>query len=150
MKSLLTLVGATALLFIAMARQFFYGWYLLWSIPFFLLLRDKRLSYTVILCLLLIYPNYTQDSFTSLGCEETRHWQDELVIVDGWSTEINIKGDFVNASQVSAHVDSDGTNGRFWFDTRNVTNDAYLNNISISYTKIVEINFDKSMEFVFR
>ncbi|MCK4568236.1 MAG: DUF2029 domain-containing protein, partial [Candidatus Thorarchaeota archaeon] len=149
-NSLFALVGATALLFIAMARQFFYGWYLLWSIPFFLLMRDKRLSYTIIICLLLIYPNYTHDNFTSLGFEETRHWQDEFVTVDGWSTEINIKGDFVNASQVSAHVDSDGTNGRFWFDTRNVTNDAYLNNISISYTKVVEINFDKSMEFVAR
>lgn len=149
-NSLLALVGATALLFIAMARQFFYGWYLLWSIPFFLLLRDKRLSYTVILCLLLVYPNYTHDNFTSLGFEETRHWQDEFVTVDGWSSEIDIKGDFVNASQVSAHVDSDGTNGRFWFDTRNVTDDAYLRNISISYTKVVEINFDKSMEFVAR
>ncbi len=150
LNSLLALVGATALLFIAMARQFFYGWYLLWSIPFFLLLRDKRLSYTVILCLLLIYPNYTHDSFTSLGFEETRHWQDEFITVDGWSSEIDIKGNFVNASQVSAHVDSDGTNGRFWFDTRNVTDDAYLKNISISYTKVVEINFDKSMEFVAR
>ena len=149
-NSLLALVGATALLFIAMARQFFYGWYLLWSIPFFLLLRDKRLSYTVILCLLLIYPNYTHDNFTSLGFEETRHWQDEFVTVDGWSSNIDIKGDFVNASQVSAYVDSDGSNGRFWFDTRNVTDDAYLRNISISYTKVVEINFDKSMEFVAR
>lgn len=150
LNSLLALVGATALLFIAMARQFFYGWYLLWSIPFFLLLRDKRLSYTVILCLLLVYPNYTHDNFTSLGFDETRHWEDEFVTVDGWSSNIDIKGDFVNASQVSAHVDSDGTNGRFWFDTRNVTDDAYLNNISISYTKVVEIDFDKSMEFVAR
>jgi hypothetical protein len=56
----------------------------------------------------------------------------------------------VNASQISANIDSDGTNGRFWFDTRNVTDDAYLRNISISYTKVVEINFDKSMEFVAR
>ncbi|MCK5388908.1 MAG: DUF2029 domain-containing protein [Candidatus Thorarchaeota archaeon] len=150
LKSLLTLVGATALLFIAMARQFFYGWYLLWSIPFFLLFRDKRLSYTVILCLLLVFPNYTHDNFASLGFEETRHWEDEFVTVDGWSSEIDIKGDFVNASQVSAHVDSDGTNGRFWFDTRNVTDDAYLQNVSISYTKVVEIDFDKSMEFVAR
>ncbi len=149
-KSLLTLVKATALLFIAMARQFFYGWYLLWSIPFFLLIRDKRLSYTVILCLLLVFPNYTHDNFASLGFEETRHWEDEFVTVDGWATNIDIKGDFVNASQVSANVDSDGTNGRFCFDTRNITDDAYLRNISISYTKVVEINFDKSMEFVAR
>ncbi len=149
-NSLLALVGATALLFIAMARQFFYGWYLLWSIPFFLLLRDQRLSYTVILCLLLVYPNYTHDNFTSLGYEETRQWQDEFIEVDGWTSDINIKGDFVNASQVSAQVDTDGTDGRFWFDTRNVTDDAYLRNITISYTKVVDIDFEESMEFVAR
>ncbi|MFW9843614.1 MAG: glycosyltransferase 87 family protein, partial [Candidatus Thorarchaeota archaeon] len=125
-NSLLALVGATALLLIAMARQFFYGWYLLWSIPFFLLLRDQRLSYTVILCLLLVYPNYTHDNFASFGFEETRLWEDEFVSVNGWTSEINIKGDFVNASEVSAYVVSDGAEGQFWFDTRNVTDNDFL------------------------
>jgi len=146
--ALLVLVGATALLLIAMARQFFYGWYLLWCIPFFFLLRDKRLSYTVILCLLLLYPNYTHDNFAGLGFEETRQWQDEFGTVEGWSSNVNIKGGNVNISQVSAHVDSDGTNGRFWFDTRNVTDDMYLRNISFSYIKVVEFSFDETTELV--
>jgi hypothetical protein len=147
-NSLLALVGATALLLIAMARLFFYGWYLLWSIPFFLLLRDRRLSYTVVLCLLLVYPNFISDNFASLGFEETRQWQDEFGTVDGWSPYVNIIGNSVNISQVSAHVDSDGINGRFWFDTRNVINDSYLSNVSFSYTKIVDFNYEDTTEFV--
>jgi len=146
--ALLVLVGATALLLIAMARQFFYGWYLLWCIPFFFLLRDKRLSYTVILCLLLLYPNYTHDNFAGLGFKETRQWQDEFGTVEGWSSNVNIKGENVNISQVSAYVDSDGTNGRFWFDTRNVTDGTYLRNISFSYIKVVEFSFDETTELV--
>jgi len=147
-EALLVLVGATALLLIAMARQFFYGWYLLWSIPFFLLLRDKRLSYTVILCLLLLYPNYTHDNFVSLGFEETRQWQDEFTNVEGWTSNISIKGNNVNISQVSAHVDSVGTYGQFWFDTTKITNSSYLSNVSISYVKMVEISFEDTTEFV--
>lgn len=147
---LLTLIGATALLLVAMARLFFYGWYLLWSIPFFLLLRDRRLSYTVILCLLLVYPNYTTDNFASLGFGETRQWQDEFNAVDGWITQVNIKGSGVNSSQVSASVDTDGANGQFWFDTRNITNTAYLSQVSFSYIKDVEFSFERTTEFVVR
>jgi hypothetical protein len=149
-NSLLVLVGSTSLLLFAMTRLFFYGWYLLWSIPFFLLLRDKRLSYTVILCLLLSYPNYTHDNFASLGFEETREWQDEFKTVNGWLPIINIKGGGVNASQVTAYVFSDGTNGRFWFNTRAVTDDSALNNVSISYVKTVCISFKQTTEIVAR
>ncbi|MHA2383151.1 MAG: glycosyltransferase family 87 protein [Candidatus Thorarchaeota archaeon] len=149
-NSLLALVGATSLLFIAMVRQFFYGWYLLWSIPFFLLLRDRRLSYTVILCLLLVYPNYTHDNFASLGFEETRQWHDEFETVGGWSSNVHIIGNKVNVSQVASRVDSDGVNGQFWFDTRNVTNSTYLSNVSFSYTKVVDFDYDETTEFVAR
>ncbi len=148
LNSLLVLVGATSLLLIAMTRLFFYGWYLLWSIPFFLLLRDKRLSYTVILCLLLAYPNYTHDNFASLGFEETRQWQDEFVTVEGWNPYINIRGNGVNASQVDAFISSDGTTGRFWFDTRNVSDDSVLNNVSFSYVKAVDFDFKETTEIV--
>lgn len=150
LNSLLALIGATALLLIAMARMFFYGWYLLWSIPFFLLLRDRRLSYTVLLCLLLVYPNYTHDNFASLGFEETRQWQDEFVTMEGWTPHVNIKGDYVNASQVAAYVATDGVNGQFLFDTRNITEDAFLSNVTVSYTKTVEFSFDMTTEFVAR
>jgi hypothetical protein len=149
-NTVLVIIGATALLLIAMARLFFYGWYLLWSIPFFLLLRDQRLSYTVLLCLLLVYPNYTNDNFAGLGFEETRQWQDGFSTVDGWASHINIEGDYVNASQLSASVDTDGTNGRFWFDTRQVVDDAYLNNVSFSYTRAVYFTFDGTTAFVAR
>ena len=149
-NALMTLIGATALLLIAMARLFFYGWYLLWSIPFFLLLRDRRLSYIVILCLLLVYPNYTNDNFASLGFEETRQWQDGFSAINGWIPQVNIEGPGVNSSQVSAYVDASGGNGRFWFDTQNVTDTALLSNVSFSFTKNVDFNFLRTTEFVAR
>jgi hypothetical protein len=149
-NSLLALMGATSLLLMATASQVFFGWYLLWSIPFFLLLRDRRLSYVVILCLLFVYPSYTHDSFASLGFEEARQWEDEFGLVDGWSSYVNIQGDGVNTSQVSAYVETDGINGRFWFDTRDVTNDSYLSNVSFSFVKMVDFSFDETTEFVTR
>jgi hypothetical protein len=138
-NSLLVLVGAVSLV---------YGWYLLWSIPFLLLMPDKRVSYAVILCLLLIYPNYTSDNFANLGFSEPRQWQDEFDAVDGWTSHVNINGIGVNASLVSTHVDSDGTNGRFWFDTRSVTSDEALHNVSFSFTKEVAFDFQKETDFV--
>ena len=147
-NSLLVLVGAVSLVFMAMTQLFFYGWYLLWSIPFLLLLPDKRVSYAVILCLLLIYPNYTSDNFVNLGFSEPRQWQDEFDVMDGWTPHVNINGIGVNASMVSIHVDSDGTNGRFWFDTRNVRSDAALHNVSFSFTKEAAISFQESTDFV--
>ncbi|MFW9871347.1 MAG: glycosyltransferase family 87 protein [Candidatus Thorarchaeota archaeon] len=149
-KSLLALIGATALLLIAMVRNFFYGWYLLWSIPFFLLLRDRRLALTIILGLLLVYPNYTYDNFASLGFEETRQWQDEFQTVEGWSTHIGIQGNNVNINQVKSHVNSDGMNGLFWFDTRNITDNSYLSNVTISFTKVVDFRFNETTEFASR
>jgi len=149
-NSMLVLVGAAALIMVAMTQLFFYGWYLLWSIPFLLLLPEKRLSYTIILCLLLMYPNYTSDNFANLGFEEQRRWQDEFNDVDGWSSVVNIIGSDVNVSQVSAYIDSDGTTGEFWFDARNVTNDDDLTSVSISYIKVVNFSFDDTTEFVAR
>jgi hypothetical protein len=150
LNALLVLVGATVLLIISMANQVFYGWYLLWSIPFFLLMRDRKLGYTVILCLLLVYPSYTHDNFATLGFEEIRYWEDEFDIVDDWSIHVNILDNFVNASQVSNHIDSDGTHGRFWFDTRNITDQSYLSNVSFSYTRSVVLGFEDTTEFVAR
>ena len=149
-NALMTLIGATALLLVAMARLFFYGWYLLWSIPFFLLLRDRRLSYIVILCLLLVYPNYTNSNFAGPGFVETRQWQDEFNTVNGWVPHVNIEGPGVNSSQVSAYVDANGGNGRFWFDTQNITDTALLSNVSFSFTKNVYFTFQKTTEFVVR
>jgi hypothetical protein len=51
---------------------------------------------------------------------------------------------------VASRVDSDGVNGQFWFDTRNVTNSTYLSNVSFSYTKVVNFDYDETTEFVAR
>ncbi|MFX1578942.1 MAG: glycosyltransferase family 87 protein [Promethearchaeota archaeon] len=147
-NSLLVLIGAVSLILIPMTQLFFYGWYLLWSIPFLLLMPDRRLSYTILVCLLLMYPNYTSNNFAGLGFDEPRQWQDEFTTVGNWSTSVNIKGNDMNASQISGFVKSNGQTGEFWFDTRNTTNDDDLSSLSISYIKLVELSFEDTTEFV--
>ena len=149
-ETLLLLIGSTALLIIVLSRLFFFGWYLLWSIPFFLLMRDRRLGYIVIIGLLLIFPNYTSDNFSSLGIKETRYWEDNFDSVNDWSMHINIKGSSVNASDLSMNVISDENGARFRFDTRNIVNSSFLENISFSYTQNVSIVFNDSIDFVTR
>ena len=146
--AVLVLAGATSLLFIAMIRLYYYGWYLLWAIPIFLLVKDRRLGITVIICLLLVYPNYSSDNFATLGCGEPRQWQDDLSTVNNWSTKINIHGNFVNQSQVTSSINSDGDIMRLMFDTRNVTNESCLSNISISYTQAVLFDFNEATELI--
>ncbi|MDF1540149.1 MAG: glycosyltransferase family 87 protein [Candidatus Thorarchaeota archaeon] len=149
--SLLILISATLLLLIALSRDVFYGWYLLWSIPLFLLLKDRRLALTVILCLLLVYPSYTHDNFVSLGFEEERLWSDDMIEVNGWTTYINTTTSLANSSVVSAGVRSADNNsaGLFWFDTSDVEQ-GQLENLTIEYSLNVEAFLDANIEFVAR
>lgn len=149
-ETLLLLIGSTALLVIVLSRLFFFGWYLLWSIPFFLLLRDRRLGYIVIIGLLLIFPNYGSDNFSSVGIRETRYWEDNFDSMNDWSMHFNIKNSSVNASDLSMNVTSDENGAQFRFDTRSIVNSSFLDDISFSYTQNVSIVFDDSIDFVTR
>jgi len=149
-NSLVLLVSGALLLVMTLSRGVFYGWYLLWSLPMFLLLRNKRLAILTLLCLLLIYPSYTHDNFASLGFEENRLWQDEFTSMDGWVPYVNISGTGLGPNLVEAGVRSNGDLGEFWFDTSDVSNESQLENVTISYTKSVQIGFNPDIEFVTR
>jgi hypothetical protein len=150
LNALLVLVGATFMLLLAMSREVFYGWYLLWSIPLFLLMRDRRLGFTVILCLLLVYPSYTHDNFSNLGFEEERIWDEEFVDVSDWSQFINTSASITNASFISAGVTIQEDSGCFWFNTSRIRNESRLENVSISFTKEVDFTFESTTEFAAR
>jgi hypothetical protein len=149
-NSMVLLVSGALLLAITMARGVFYGWYLLWPLPMFFLLKKKRFVILTLLCLLLIYPSYTHDNFASLGFDETRLWQDEFISMDEWTPYVNMSGTGLEPNLVEAGVRSNGDLGEFWFDTSNVSNTSQLENVIISYTKSVQIGFNLDIEFVTR
>ena len=149
-NSLILLVSGALLLIMTMSRGVFYGWYLLWAIPMFFLLRNKRLAILTLLCLLLIYPSYTHDNFASLGFDEHRLWQDEFVSMDGWTPYVNMSGTGLAPNLAEAGVSSNGDLGEFWFNTSNVSNESQLEHVIISYTKSVQIGISLDIEFVTR
>ncbi len=149
-NSLVLLGSGAVLLIMTLSRGVFYGWYLLWSLPMFFLLRNKKLAILTLLCLLLIYPSYTHDNFASLGFEENRLWQDEFTSMDGWVPYVNVSGTGLQPNLVEAGVSSNGGLGEFWFNTSDVSNASQLENVTISYTKSVQIDFSLDIEFVTR
>ena len=150
LDSLLILVSATILLLLAMSREVFYGWYILWSLPLFLLVRNKRLMLTVVLCLLLVYPSYTHDNFATLGFQEQRIWSDDFESVEGWVCLVNVSNSGLDPSQIVAGVETDGQSGRFWINTTGVYNTTLLRNVTVSFTKAVSIVFEPTTEFAAR
>jgi len=146
-RSLLVLLSATILLMSTLIRNVFYGWYLLWSLPLFFLLKRKPLALTLILCLLLLYPSYTHDNFESLGYNENRVWNEDFA-PDAWSVTVNTSGVF-DASLVSASFQTAGQHARLTFDTTHV-NKSVLPNLTITYRRAVFFRFDESTEFVAR
>jgi len=144
------LVCGTILLFASLSRDVFYGWYFLWSLPFFLLLRDRRIGLLVVLSLLLLYPSYTHDNFASLGFDEQRLWSEEFDSSEGWSIYVNVSDTGIDPSLVVANVSSAGGIGRFEFNTTLVQDLAVLRNITIQYTKQVAVSFDYFTEFTAR
>ncbi|MFW9851019.1 MAG: ArnT family glycosyltransferase [Candidatus Thorarchaeota archaeon] len=150
-ETLFILICAILMLLAALSRSVFYGWYLLWSIPLFLFLKNRRLSLTVILCLLLVYPSYTHDNFVSLGFDEERLWSEDMNDLDQWTTYINTTTSPSNAGLLRAGVNrTDDSNEAFlWFDTRNSQREQ-LQNVSIEYALNADVFLDENIEFVAR
>ncbi|MHA1247395.1 MAG: ArnT family glycosyltransferase [Candidatus Thorarchaeota archaeon] len=146
-QSLLILLCATILLMSTLIRDVFYGWYLLWSLPLFFLLKKRSLALTLILCLLLLYPSYTHDNFESLGYNENRVWSEDFTF-NAWSVAVNTSS-VVNSSFVGASIEILNHSARLVFDTTHV-NKSQLTNVSIVYQRRAFFRFDRSTEFVVR
>ncbi len=141
------LISAVFLLFGIMLRDVFYGWYLLWSLPLFLLVRDRRLALTTVVALLLLYPSYTYDNFASLGIEEPRAWSEEFNTVDGWSTRVLLSGQEIANSSVTGSITTDGRVGRLIFDASAVDNMTYLHDIEVEFSLPVTFQLGSMNEF---
>ena len=149
-ESLLLLALAIALLLTSMSRSAVFGWYLLWSVPFFLLLKNRHLALTVVLCLLLVYPGYTHDNFASLGYQEPTVWSDDMTQVGNWSVHVSTLGSCADLDNLTAGVESSGPNARFWFDTTKLANVSCLDNVTVQYTQAAYVEFGALTEFVTR
>ncbi len=149
-ETLFMLIAALSLLFALLMRDVFYGWYLLWSLPLFLLVRDRRLVLTAVLTLMLLYPSYTYDNFATLNIEGTRIWSDEFETVDGWSTRVLFNGQERPNSSVLATITTDGEIGRLSFNTTAVTNMTQLDETAIEFSRPVTIQLNAQTEFVGR
>ncbi|MEM2143125.1 MAG: glycosyltransferase family 87 protein [Candidatus Thorarchaeota archaeon] len=149
-NDLLILVMGVVFLLTTMIRDVFYGWYLLWSIPLFLLMRDRRTGIIVVLSLLLLHPGYTHDSFVSSGLPEQRTWVNDFETAGNWTVSVNSSIPEVDPASVHAGVDIEGGVGRYWFDTTSVENTTLLANVTILFTTCTEIPFDTNTDFVVR
>ncbi|MFX0106896.1 MAG: glycosyltransferase 87 family protein, partial [Candidatus Hodarchaeota archaeon] len=105
-ETLALLAAVTMMLLLSLSKQVFYGWYLLWAIPFLLLIKDRRLVFIIIVCMMLIYPSYTHDNFMSLGRVEERTWSDEFNNVNTWRTFIEVGDTSLTTSMISTGMRS--------------------------------------------
>jgi hypothetical protein len=141
---------AIALLLVSMSRTQVFGWYLLWSLPVFLLIKNRQLALTVGLCLLLLYPGYTTDNFASLGFQENAGWNDNMTNIGNWSVHVNTLGSCADPHNITAGVESSGSNARFWFDTTKLANSSCLDGVTLQYTEAAHVEFGPLTEFVTR
>ncbi|NWF95425.1 MAG: DUF2029 domain-containing protein [Candidatus Thorarchaeota archaeon] len=145
-ESMFFLACGTILLLASMLRDVFYGWYLLWSLPLFLVLKNRKLGLTLVLCLLLVYPCFTHDNFAGLGFDEPRIWSDDPVSSYGWTG--NVSGvPSLNTSLVTYGVLTTNDTTRFWFDTTSLKS-SEVENLSIELVRQVQIPLDVTTEFV--
>ncbi|MHA2067663.1 MAG: glycosyltransferase 87 family protein, partial [Candidatus Thorarchaeota archaeon] len=144
-KILMTSVGL--LLLLSLSRHVFYGWYLLWAIPPLLLMRDRRLMLTILVCFLMLYPSYTHDNFANLGYSEEKTWRDDFTDVGDWSMTINLTDSGIDPTQISARVQSIHGIGAFSINARQVENPAALSNVSVTWSRNVTIPVTSQTEF---
>ncbi len=148
-ESTLFLYSGAILLLLSLSRDVFYGWYLLWSVPFFLLLKNRRLGLTIVLALLLVYPSYTHDNFSSVGYAEARLWDGRFQSSMQWSVFVNTSG-VIDDDLIHASFAAKEDKGYFRFNTTAVTNRTLLSNVSIVYTRYVSFHFNDTVDFAAR
>ncbi len=129
----------------------YYGWYLLWPLPFLMLLKDRRLLLLSLTCILIVYPTFTYDNFIGLGIEEEKTWSDDFSTLEGWDSYLNLtSAPDIAPWQVAYGITSDGVGATFWCDSTQVEDLESLRNVSIVFHKNVSIPVTRCTEFVLR
>ncbi|MBD3405005.1 MAG: DUF2029 domain-containing protein [Candidatus Lokiarchaeota archaeon] len=149
-ETLMILTASVVLLMISIAREVFYGWYLLWALPLLFLLVDKRLMLMALLGLLLVYPSYTHDNFNSLGYEEEQIWNDDFTSIQGWNKYVNTSNSGIPTGVISAEAYVNESKGQFYADTTSVSEEFPLGNVSIVFRKDYDFRVEQETEFVIR
>ncbi|MFX1440654.1 MAG: hypothetical protein ACFFFD_10435 [Promethearchaeota archaeon] len=144
------LTSIILMLLVSMSKQVFYGWYLLWVIPPIFLIRDRRIVFLALACMLLIYPSYTHDNFLTLGYNEDKTWSDQFSNVNDWTMYIDLSNTSLSLDDVDAGVHSMDGIGSFSVDTNAVLNDSERSELSVTWVKNVSIPITSQTEFVIR
>jgi hypothetical protein len=138
------------MLLVSMSKQVFYGWYLLWVLPPIFLIRDRRIVYLALACMLLIYPSYTHDNFLTLGYDEDKTWSDQFSDVNDWVMSVDLSNTNLSLDEVDAGVQSIDGVGAFSVDTNAITKESERGELSVSWVKNVSIPVTPQTEFVVR
>jgi len=150
-KTQLMLVASVLLmLLLTLSKQVFYGWYLLWVIPPLLFLRDRRLVYLALACMLLMYPSYTHDNFLSLGYDEVPTWSDDFTTTEAWQVKVNLTNTGLSPGAITAKAESVNGMGAFLVDATGVSNGTALGLIEVVWTRNVSIPITPQTEMVVR
>ncbi len=142
------LASVALMLLLTISRNVFYGWYLLWAIPALLLIKDRRVLFTVLVCMLLIYPSYTHDNFVNLGYSEEKTWRDNFVGVGNWTTHVEFGDSGIPIHEIEANVESVQGIGSFSIDASQVTNESALSKVTVRWSRNVSIPITSQTEFV--
>jgi hypothetical protein len=149
-KQLALVASIVLMLLVAMSKQVFYGWYLLWVIPSIFLIRDRRFVYLALACMLLMYPSYTHDNFLTLGYEEDKTWSDQFSDVNDWVVSVDLSDTALSIDDVNVEAGSMDGIGAFSVGTYAITNASARSEISVTWTKGVSIPITLRTEFVVR
>ncbi|NHJ13776.1 MAG: hypothetical protein EAX95_08865 [Candidatus Thorarchaeota archaeon] len=142
------IASVTMLLLITLSKQVFYGWYMLWPLIPLLFLRDRRVVYLILGCMLLLYPSYTHDNFLSLGYQEDKTWSDEFTDTDDWDTYLDFADSGLNESQVSAQLQSRNGIGAFSVNAAHNASIDQLSRVKAMYSRDVSVDVTLDTEIV--
>ena len=145
-KEVVLIGSVLILLILSLFRQAFFGWYFLWCLMPLLLIRDKRILFTVFVCILILYPTYTSDNFQALGFSEQRVWQDSMDNLSGWTYAIEHNKIAMPPINVSAF--SKNGIGVFSCQIPSTTNSTQLEGVTIVWSTNTTLSFHLGMSFV--
>ncbi len=145
-KTLLFSTGI--LLLMTVSRNVFYGWYLLWAIPTLFFMRDRRILFTILVCMLLLYPSYTHDNFTNLGYSEEKTWREDFVGVESWDMQVILPSSGIAPDEINATLSSNHGIGEFYVDASRVSNATALKQVMIIWSRDAQFPVTSRTEFV--
>lgn len=149
-RQLALVASILLMLLVSMSKQVFYGWYLLWVLPPIFLIRDRRIVYLALACMVLIYPSYTHDNFLVLGYDEDKTWSDQFSDVNEWMMSVDLSNTNLSLDEVNAGVQSIDGVGSFSVDMSTITNESECSELSVTWTRNVSIPVTPQTEFVIR